>query len=306
LTNELPTTEQQNPASLRLDEMPVESILRLMNEEDRRVPEAVARILPQIAAAVDLLVEAWRGGGRWIYVGAGTSGRIAALDAAECPPTFGVSPDRVRAVLAGGDKAASRAVEGAEDDRSAAIRDLEALDLSPSDAVVGLAASGRTPYVVAAVLHASELGCATVGISNNASAELSRAARVGIEVVTGPEVLTGSTRLKAGTSQKLVLNMLSTAAFTRLHKVYENLMVDLQATNEKLKRRARRIVHEAAGVSKDEAEELLRAAGGSVKVAVVMEKARVPADEARSLLEAADGSVRRALDTASSYRSARS
>jgi len=281
---------------MRLDEMPVEAVLRLMNEEDRKVPEAVAEALPQIAAAVELLVEAWREGGRWIYVGAGTSGRIAALDAAECPPTFGVPPDRVLALLAGGQTVATRSVEGTEDDASAAVRDLEALGLNPNDLVVGLAASGRTPYVVAAVRQASQARCATIGISNNRGSELVAAARVGIELNTGPEVLTGSTRLKAGTSQKLVLNMLSTAAFTRLGKVYENVMVDLQGTNEKLKRRSRRIVREVAGVTEDETRELLSIADGSVKVAVVMGKARVSADEARELLAAASGNVRRALE----------
>jgi N-acetylmuramic acid 6-phosphate etherase len=301
--NELPTTERRNPASARLDEMPVEGILRLMNDEDRRVPEAVAEALPQIAAAVELLVEGWRRGGRWIYVGAGTSGRIAALDAAECPPTFGVPSDRVLALVAGGQAAATQAVEDAEDDGSAAVYDLEAIDLRPEDVVVGLAASGRTPYVVAAVRHASGAECPTVGISNNAGSELSGAARVGIEVITGPEVLTGSTRLKAGTSQKLVLNMLSTAAFVRLGKAYENLMMDVQATNAKLKRRARRIVGEALGVSEGEAEDLLLAADGSVKVAVVAGKTGLSAAEARGLLDAG-GSVRRALDAAGTHRSA--
>jgi N-acetylmuramic acid 6-phosphate etherase len=291
-------TEQRNQASERLDEMSVEEILYLMNQEDRRVPEAVARTLPQIAEAVGLMVEAWRSGGRWIYVGAGTSGRIAALDAAECQPTFGVSPDRVVALIAGGEAALTRSVEGAEDDRSAAVKDLEASGLDPGDIVVGLAASGRTPYVVAAIRHASEQGCATIGISNNPSSELGAAADVCIELITGAEVLTGSTRLKAGTSEKLVLNMLSTAAFIRLDKVYENFMVDLQAGNEKLRDRSRRIVREAAGVTEDEAGELLRLSDGSVKVAVVMGKARVQADAARELLTAAGGNVRRALDAA--------
>jgi N-acetylmuramic acid 6-phosphate etherase len=295
--DELPTTESRNKASMRLDEMPLESVLHLMNEEDRGVPEAVGEALPQIASAVEMLVEAWREGGRWIYVGSGTSGRIAALDAAECPPTFGVPQDRVLALLAGGQTAATRSVEGAEDDSSAAVRDLEALDLGPSDVVVGLAASGRTPYVVAAVRRASEAGCATIGISNNRESELVAASRVGIELNTGPEILTGSTRLKAGTSQKLVLNMLSTAAFTRLGKVYENVMVDLQGTNEKLKRRSRRIIREVAGVTEDEATELLSAAGGSVKVAVVMGKARVNAEDACELLTATSGNLRRALET---------
>lgn len=301
---ELPTTERRNPASVGLDEMPVEAIVRLMNDEDRKVPEAVAEALPQIATAVQLLVEAWREGGRWVYVGAGTSGRIAALDAAECPPTFGVPPERVLALLAGGTTAATQAVEGAEDDRSAAVRDLENLSLDSSDVVVGLAASGSTPYVVAAVRYASERGCSTVGISNNQGSELCAASRVGIELITGPEVLTGSTRLKAGTSEKLVLNMLSTAAFTRLGKVYENFMVDLRATNEKLKNRSLRIVREAAGVSEEEARELLHAADGSVKVAVVMGKANVQADEARELLASARGNVRRALEAKHSTRPA--
>jgi N-acetylmuramic acid 6-phosphate etherase len=294
---DLPTTERRNQASMRLDEMSVEAIIRLMNDEERRVQKAVSGALPQIASAVELLVEAWRERGRWIYVGSGTSGRIAALDAAECPPTFGAPPERVLALLAGGQNAATRSVEGAEDDTSAAVRDLEALGLGPNDVVVGLAASGSTPYVVAAVRQASKAGCATIGISNNRGSELVAAARVGIELDTGPEILTGSTRLKAGTSQKLVLNMLSTAAFTRLGKVYENVMVDLQGTNEKLKRRSRRIIREVAEISEDEATELLSAAGGSVKVAVVMGKARVDAEDARGLLAAAQGHVRRALET---------
>ncbi len=292
---ELPATERRNPASARLDEMPVEAVLRLMNEEDRRVPEAVAEALPQIGAAVRLLVEAWRSGGRWIYVGSGTSGRLAALDAAECPPTFGAPPERVLAVLAGGPSAAARSVEAAEDDRTAAIRALDGLALHPDDVVIGLAASGRTPFAVSAVEHAAEVGCATVGISNNAGSELGAAASVAIELNTGPEILTGSTRLKAGTSQKMVLNMLSTAAFTRLGKVYENLMVDVQASNEKLEGRARRIVREATGLPEGAADEVLGRAGGSVKVAVVMGKTGLSPGDASRLLETAEGSVRRAL-----------
>ena len=295
MSNKPLTTEQRNPASARLDEMTVEAVLRLMNEEDRRVPEAVAEALPQIGAAVRLLVEAWRSGGRWIYVGSGTSGRLAALDAAECPPTFGAPPERVIAVLAGGPSAGARSVEAAEDDRTAAVRALDGLALHPDDVVIGLAASGRTPYVVSAVEHASEIGCATVGISNNAGSELSAAASVAIELNTGPEVLTGSTRLKAGTSQKMVLNMLSTAAFTRLGKVYENLMVDVQASNEKLEGRARRIVREATGLPEDAADEVLGRAGGSVKVAVVMGKTGLSPGDASRLLETAEGSVRQAL-----------
>src|SRR5829696_4198385 len=303
--DELPRTERRNRASMRLDEMPVEAIVRLMNDEERRVQEAVTEALPRIASAVELLVEAWREGGRWIYVGSGTSGRIAALDAAECPPTFGAPPERVLALLAGGQNAATSSVESAEDDTSAAVRDLEALGLGSKDAVVGLAASGSTPYVVAAVGKASEAECATIGISNNRESELVAAARVGIELDTGPEILTGSTRLKAGTSGKLVLNMLSTAAFTRLGKVYENLMVDVQATNEKLEKRARCIVREAAGTTEDQADGLVRDAGGSVKAAVVMGKMGVPSDEAFRLLEATGGSVRRALGASEAAGKAR-
>ena len=296
--NTLQITEQQNSASRQLDELPAGEILKLMNEEDRRVPEAIGKVLPDISAAVEVLVESWNSEGRWIYVGAGTSGRIAALDAAECPPTFGVSPDKVKALLAGGDEAVTQAIEGAEDDRDAAVYDLKALDLRPEDVVVGLAASGRTPYVVSAIQHASEMGCSTVGISNNPGSELGEMARISIEVVTGPEVLTGSTRLKAGTSQKLVLNMLSTAAFTRLGKVYRNFMVDVQATNEKLKGRARRIVCDISGVSVDEADELLRLSHGSVKLAIVMANAQVSASKAQGLLDDSRGNVRQALNLA--------
>lgn len=298
MRNAASITEQRNPSSRRLDEMAVGSVLRLMNEEDRRVPEAIAEALPQIEAAVEVLMETWRSRGRWIYVGAGASGRVASMDAAECTPTFGVTPERVQAVVAGGPDATVKAIEGAEDNREAAIRDLEDLALTPKDAVIGLAASGRTPYVVSAVRHAAEIGCATVGICNNPGSELSEIAQVGIEIVTGPEVLTGSTRLKAGTSQKLVLNMLSTTAFTKLGKVYENFMVDVQATNEKLRGRARRIVSETTRVSEGEAGEFLQAADGSVKLAIVMAEAEATADEARKLLETADGSIRQALGDA--------
>ncbi len=294
---DLQDTERRNPATHRLDELPVAAVLRLINEEDRRVPEAVSEALPRIAVAVEVLVSTWRGGGRWIYVGAGTSGRIAAMDAIECPPTFGVYSGRVRAIVAGGAEAALREVGEAEDDDRAAVRELEALDLRPEDTVIGLSASGRTPYVLAAIRYAAGLGCETIGIANNDDTELSKMADVVIEVLTGPEVLTGSTRLKAGTAQKLVLNMLSTAAFTRLDKVYENFMVDVQATNAKLRNRARRIVRESGSVTDAEAAELLHAAGGSVKMALVM-AAGVTADEARRLLDAAQGSVRRALDAA--------
>lgn len=277
-----------------MDDLAVESILKLMNEEDCRVPVAINEAIPEIVSATEVLVETWRSGGRWIYVGAGTSGRIAALDAAECPTTFGVPSERVVAVVAGAGKAAQD-MERVEDDREIAIRDLECQDLGPEDTVVGLTASGHTPYVVSAIQHASDMGCSTVGICNNPGSELAEIAHIGIEVITGPEVLTGSTRLKAGTSQKLVLNMLSTAAFTRLGKVYENLMVDVQVTNEKLRSRARRIVCEASGVGEEDAEELLFAAEGSVKLAIVMSKGGCSLDQARTSLEKANGDTRQAL-----------
>jgi N-acetylmuramic acid 6-phosphate etherase len=296
MTDWVPATERRNPASARLDALPVESVLRLMNSEEARVSGAVAEALPQISGAVELLVEGWRRGGRWIYVGAGTSGRLAALDAAECPPTFGVPPERILALIAGGESAAGQAMEDAEDDGAAAVRDLEGSNPSPIDVVVGLAASGRTPYVLAAVEHASETGCATIGIANNPGSRLTAIADVGIELDTGPEILTGSTRLKAGTAQKMVLNMLSTASFAQLGKVHENFMVDVQATNEKLRHRARRMVQETTGASETEAGELLHAAGGSAKVAIVMGGTGVCAAEAQGLLDTARGSVRRALE----------
>lgn len=302
-TGSLPVTELPNPDSSRLDEMPVEDILSLMNREDRRVPEAIAHALPQIRDAVDLLVEIWRRGGRWIYVGAGSSGRIAAMDAAECAPTFSAPPDRIQTLIAGGSEALVQAVEGTEDDGHAAVRDLDDISPGPKDVVIGVAASGSTTYTVAAVEHASRLGCATIGIVNNPGTRLSRIAQVGIEVVAGPEVVTGSTRLKAGTAQKLVLNMLSTTAFARLGKVYGNRMVDLQVTNDKLERRARRIVSTALGIPESEAAELLRASDGDVKAAIVMGEANVSAEVARELLSISQGSVRQALDAAS--RSAR-
>jgi len=294
--SDLPETERRNPESTHLDALDTSAVLRLMNEADRTVPGAVERALPQIARAVELLVGSWRRGGRWVYVGAGTSGRLAALDAAELPPTFGVDPERVVALLAGGEQALLHPIEGAEDDVEAAGRDLDEIGLSRRDVVVGVAASGSTPYTVAAVRRAAEAGCATVGISCVPGSELGRAADVGIEVVTGPEILTGSTRLKAGTAQKMVLNMLSTASFVRLGRVYENLMVDVQATNEKLRRRARRIVGEAAGVSDEEAGRLLREADGSAKLAVVMALCDVGREEAAALLRESGGMVRRAVE----------
>ncbi|HEX9247471.1 MAG TPA: N-acetylmuramic acid 6-phosphate etherase [bacterium] len=268
---------------------------RVMNEEDRRVPAAVEAVLPQIADAVVRIAEALRRGGRLIYVGAGTSGRLAVLDAAECPPTFGTPPDLVQAVLAGEAQAVTEAVEGAEDDEAAGARAMDARGAGPDDVVVGIAASGRTPFVIAAVRHARARGAATIAVACTPSSPLEAACHLGIVPLVGPEVIAGSTRLKAGTAQKLVLNMLSTLAMVQLGKIYGNLMVDLTATNAKLRRRAVRIVTAAAEVAEPDAVEALARAGGRVPVAIVMLRARLDPEAAAERLVRAGGSVRRAL-----------
>lgn len=279
-----------------LDRLSSLDLVRLMNREDATVAVAVSRALPAIAGAVDAIAERLRAGGRLVYVGAGSAGRLGVLDASEWGPTFGAPVGQVVAVIAGGAGAMTRAVEGAEDDEQAGAADVAGLGLAPGDAVVGISASGRTPYVLGAIRHAATVGALTVGISCNADTHLSRAVALPIEVDTGPEVIVGSTRLKAGTAQKLVLNMLSTAAMVRLGKTYGDLMVDLQATNEKLRDRARRIVAQAAGVDDAQAAAALAGAGGEVKVAVVMLRCRVAAERAAALVEAAGGNLRRALD----------
>lgn len=291
----LNTTETRNPRTVELDRMSVVELLQVMNSEDRKVPEAIATVIPEIASAVDLVVESLRSGGRLVYLGAGTSGRLGVLDAAECPPTFGTSPDLVVGLLAGGDEAMFHAVEGAEDSAELAVTDLRRINLGPADVLVGIAASGRTPYVIAGLAHARQMGASTVSIACNPGAEVSLGAQVAIELDNGPEVLTGSTRLKAGTSQKLVLNMISTAAMVRLGKVYGNLMVDVQPTNEKLVDRAVRIVAEATGSSAAEAQLALAASGGHAKTAIVMILRGVGAVEARDRLARADGFVRQAI-----------
>jgi N-acetylmuramic acid 6-phosphate etherase len=285
-------TEQSNVNTRNIDQLSTLEMLRVINNEDRRVAEAVAEALPVIAEAVDLIAERLGAGGRMYYVGAGTSGRLGVLDAVELVPTFGLKPDRVQALLAGGLNVMTTSSEGAEDDRQAARDDLEAAGVTTGDVVVGIAASGRTPYVLAAVEYARQLGAATVGISCNAPAPLLEAAQVGIGVTVGPEVIAGSTRLKAGTAQKLVLNMLSTAAMIKLGKVYGNLMVDVQVTNDKLERRAIGIIAQIAGVDDDTAAELLRRADRNVRVAIVMGRREVDAAEARRLLQSAGEHLR--------------
>ena len=289
-------TEQRNPNTRGLDRKSTIEIVRTMNREDARVAQAVRRVLPQIARAVDAIAKAFESGGRLIYVGAGTSGRLAVLDASECPPTFGTPPRMVRALIAGGERALWHAVEGAEDSAANGVRDLRRAAVKINDVVVGIAASGTTPYVLGALQFARQRGAATVGVTSNPGSALAKKAQIGIVVDTGPEVVSGSTRLKAGTAQKMVLNMLSTAAMARIGRVYENWMVGVTLTNKKLQRRGARILEEAAGVSASAAAHALRRAGHDMPTALVMLKAGVDVSEARKRLVAARGNVRKALE----------
>ena len=288
-------TEQRLAASKTLDRMTALEIVRLMNREDRKVAAAVRQELPAIARAVDAIVAAMRGGGRLIYVGAGSSGRMAVLDAAECPPTFGISKKKMIALIAGGRRVVTGAVEGAEDSAANGARDLRRLKLGRKDVVVGIAASGTTPYVLGAMKYARRRGALTVAVMANRDMPLARLARIAIAVRVGAEILTGSTRLKAGTSQKMVLNMLSTAVMARLGHVYENLMIDAVLTNKKLHGRAVRILMEASGAGVSAAEDALRAAGHSMRVGLVMLKMGVDSRAARKRLAAARGDLRLAL-----------
>jgi len=270
-------------------------IVRLMNREDRRIAPAIGRQLPAIARAVDGIVNAIRHGGRLLYIGAGTSGRLGVLDASECPPTFGVSPNLVRALIAGGAPAIHNPVEGAEDDRAQARRDLRKIHFCRKDVLVGLAASGTTPYVLSAIAFATRKGALTIGVTANAKSPLAQAARIAIAPSVGPEVLTGSTRLKAGTAQKMVLNMLSTASMVRLGHAYQNLMIDLTRTNKKLKDRAGRILIEASGKEVSAVEHALRQSEHHLRVALIMLKRGFSAELARKALHEAGGNLRRAL-----------
>lgn len=289
-------TEKPNPASSSIDLLPTADILAVINAEDQKVAPAVASQIPQIAQAVDAIVNAVLQGGRLFYLGAGTSGRLGVLDASECPPTFDVSPDLVQGIIAGGEPALTRATEGTEDHPESGAADLGQRNFTARDILVGLTASGRTPYVLGAVRHARSLGATTIGITCNDGAELCALVDIPIVPLVGPEILAGSTRLKSGTAQKLVLNMLSTAAMIRLGHVYRNLMVNLQLKNEKLRDRARRIVAQAAGVSADRAAQALADAGNDVRSAIVMLKRGVPLDQARSLLHQAGNRVGAALE----------
>jgi N-acetylmuramic acid 6-phosphate etherase len=293
---DLLTTEQRNPATREIDRQSTEQILRRINEEDSGVARAVGASIPQIAAAVDLITDAFRRGGRLFYFGAGTSGRLGILDASECPPTYGTDPEMVQGVIAGGSQAIREAVEGAEDDGDAGARDVNERGVTARDVVVGISASGRTPYVLGAMRRAREIGATVVGISNNEGTPMSRLARVMIECVVGPEVILGSTRMKAGTAQKLILNMLTTTAMIRIGKVYDNLMVDLNPSNGKLLRRSKRIIRMATGADDDRIEAAFAASGGQAKTAIVMILTGTDAGEARRLLNLAEGFVRAAVE----------
>lgn len=289
------STETRNSKSMLLDTMSVAEILELMNSEDQTVPQSINKQLPQIEAAVNKIIQQFKKGGRLIYLGAGTSGRLGVLDAAECVPTFGTDPSMVQGLIAGGQNAMTVAVEGAEDSLSLAEEDLKELKLNANDAVVGLAASGRTPYVIGALKYAHQVGAVTVSIACNQNAEISKYADYPIEVVTGPEVLTGSTRLKAGTAQKLILNMISTTSMIKLGKAYQNLMIDVKPTNDKLVERSKRIIMQATDCSYQTAEKNFIAADEDVKVAIIMTLTGVDKTEAIKNLQKNNGFVRKAM-----------
>lgn len=295
--SDLPGTEAVDPSSAHLDRLPTLDVLRLMNDADATVAGVVREVLPAIAQAVEAVVERLRQGGRLVYAGAGTSGRLAALDAAECVPTFGVPPTLVTALVAGGEPALVRAVEGAEDDMEQARRDVAGAGLGPGDVLVGVAASGGTPYVLAAVEEARARGALTIAISNSRPAPLLAMADYGVALPTGPEVLAGSTRLKAGTAQKMVLNMLTTASMVRLGRVHGNRMIDVAVTNRKLRARAIGMVADLVGCDAERAAGLLEAAGDEVKTAVLMGMAGLDPTAARARLAVAGGILRDALET---------
>ncbi len=289
------TTEAANPTSARIDELDAAGIVQVMNAADAAVAEAVGRESAVIARSIDVIADRFRAGGRLVYIGAGTSGRLGVLDASECPPTFGTPPEMVVGLIAGGRDALTRAIEGAEDSLTLAAVDLSAIGLSSSDVLVGIATSGRTPYVLGGLTHARAVGAFTIGFACNANSELEALADEMIVPQVGPEIVAGSTRLKAGTATKMVLNMLTTGAMIRIGKTYGNLMVDLRATNAKLVARTRRIVAALTGVDEMTAERLVAEADGELKTAVVARLRNVSPAEARRLLAEADGHLRRAL-----------
>jgi N-acetylmuramic acid 6-phosphate etherase len=288
-------TEQRNPNSMHVDSLSALDIVQLMNDEDKQVPLAIEKCLPQIAQAVECIVAAFQQGGRLVYIGAGTSGRLGVLDASECPPTFGVSPEMVKGIIAGGERALRHPIEGAEDSKAQAVIDLQTIQFSSKDVLVGIAASGRTPYVIGALEYAKSLGSVTVSIASNPNSAMANIVDIAIDTVVGPEVLTGSSRLKSGTAQKLVLNMLTTASMILMGKCYQNLMVDVQASNEKLKARAIRIVMQATDCDKALAEETLKQADQNAKLAIMMILSGLDRVQAEALLEKNHGKLQFAL-----------
>ncbi len=289
------STEKRNPNTLNLDRMSIIEALRTINEEDKKVAHTIEKALPEISQAVQIVTQRFKEGGRLIYMGAGTSGRLGILDASECPPTFGVSQDKVIGLIAGGQKAISQPIEGAEDSFSDGANDLKQIKLSKKDVLVGLAASGRTPYVVGGIEYANKIGVATIAIACNKASKIGRLADVAIEADSGPEVLTGSTRLKAGTAQKMILNMISTVTMVQVGKVYQNLMVDVLQSNDKLKTRAQNIVIAATGVEEDLAQQALQASQGSVKVAILMILLDIDPVQACEKLDEVHGKISEAI-----------
>lgn len=287
-------TEQRNSDSMLLDQMLIEEIILLMNRQDKLVPEVINKSLPEIKMLIQAVIESFKNNGRLIYIGAGTSGRLGILDAVECVPTFGTSPEIVVGLIAGGETAIKDAVEGAEDSPNLGKEDLIKLNLNKNDIVIGISASGRTPYVIGGLEYAKKIGTKTGSVTNNENTKISAIVDYPIEIVTGPEILTGSTRLKAGTAQKLVLNMISTISMVKIGKAYENLMVDVQATNEKLIDRSKRIIVEATGVDYEKAEEIFEEAQ-TVKIAIVMILAETSKEEAINALKKTNGFVRDAI-----------
>ncbi len=292
------TTEARNPASADIDSLSAIEIVRLMNEEDAKIAAAIGKQADPIAEAIDVIASSFRSGGRLLYIGAGTSGRLGVLDASECPPTFSTPAEMVVGVIAGGERALTSAVEGAEDIPEQGKLDLAEADLSSKDVVVGIATSGRTPYVIGGLQYANEIGAVAIGFSCNEDCDLREHSQIMIAPIVGPEVISGSTRMKAGTATKMVLNMLTTGAMVRTGKTYGNLMVDLRATNAKLTLRSRRIVGEMTGIDTAEATALLDRCAGEVKTAIVAHQRSVSPQRARELLDQADGHLRQALEVA--------
>lgn len=288
-------TEQRNPHTMNIDTLSALEIVQKMNDEDQKVALAVRENLPQIALAVEKIVHAFQKGGRLVYIGAGTSGRLGVLDASECPPTFGVPAEMVVGIIAGGERALRHPIEGAEDNKEAGVLDLQAVNFTEKDVLVGIAASGRTPYVIGALEYANTLGATTVSIASNPNSTMSQIAQIAIETLVGAEALTGSSRLKSGTAQKLVLNMLTTTSMILIGKCYQNLMVDVQASNEKLKARAVRIVMQATECEREIAEQVLAETAGNVKLAIMMILANLNKTEAETLLSTTQGRLQLAL-----------